>query len=1202
MPSQEFDEARRLLDELESRWISLLLWLSSQSGLSHDDLVAKLGNTGLDALNNYQRRQARTPSATFTPLHFLPFSGYVEVAAAHRDQLAALGAPPANWRQRLQQQNLKAVTYRNDLQHAQRFDDLSVHDRREAVAIFGEQLQSLTAWWPDHPYQQREARIEEGSPLRSAVQLLSRDAASALELARQLGFTPVSNALNLIPPGSPSPLAATLGDEFGSLYEVGRKPLANNGQALLFLALLNHWPEQAAARERYRRRLARALVNASPNSRFLILLVDNNLQPDGSDQVREVEIVYPRQRANRPIATVRAVIDLARPTRYQMELLGELNIAADTSLKDIARRWNQAFDIERVTTRFYNEFHALRDRLADALIEHNPTHPELINWRVADLSDNNASGEKKQFQLNVTSFATRQLSRLLFLWFLQQKGWLGTEILPGSSTFLVDLYRGRPKGGDTYFSEVLVPLFFDGVGRPPEDPRHRETMARLGGSVPYLDGGLFRADADAFERALFGVDAGDNRTLTIMLPDALFDPATDNPDALPGRGRPERQRTILGLLRGYRFTTQESTPDDQSVDPDPELLGKVFENLYQQDDRRQTGAYYTPREVVRYLCRQPLDGYLLAQTGEHGVSQATLDRLRDEAIDWESTDVQLTAVQERVLTDALRDVTVIDPAVGSGAFLVGMLQEITLLRRGIRSAAIDAQIERGSEDVYDWKRHAVTRSLHGVDVNPTAVEICRLRLWLSLVIEYNLTRQRDIPALPNLEFRVVAGDSLVDRVGATPFRQSLPTSYVQPDFEMTQTLERLDRAIARYREADQEGRARRVSELGQEIRELQRSVVSTQLERTIVDARFRLKTLQKAARPSQRPIAAIAGELLALEQMLATQQAAAPVLKPLLWPLVFREVFERGGFDLAVANPPYVRQESISPVDQRAYEAAFDPFYAGTADLYVSFFARALQIVRDGGWLSFITSNKYMRAGYGERARQTLTARTRIAEVIDFGDLPVFAAAAYPALLIAQKLQPTPDQPESDAEPEHLIVAADLNLPVRRRLRADDLAVNVDNVRAELDDLPALITEARAANYPQALLRPRGWILEDPVLVRLFDRLMSEGTPLGQYVNGRMYYGIKTGLNEAFVINQATRDALIAADPRSAEVIKPWLRGRDIKRWRPEWAGLYVIALQNSGDRDATNPWGTAANEPAARRPPHLCRHLPRDPRAPEPI
>ncbi|MDQ3693047.1 MAG: Eco57I restriction-modification methylase domain-containing protein [Chloroflexota bacterium] len=731
----------------------------------------------------------------------------------------------------------------------------------------------------------------------------------------------------------------------------------------------------------------------------------------------------------------------------------------------------------------------------------------------------------------------------------------------GSTTFLVDLFRNRPKPGNTYFSEVLVPLFFDGVGRPPEDSRHQAAMAALGGSVPYLDGGLFRADADAFERALLGVDTDDVRHHAIVLPDALFDPATDNPDQ--GPGRQERHRTVLGLLRGYRFTTQESTPDDQSVDPDPELLGKVFENLYQADDRHQAGAYYTPREVVRYMCRRALDGYLLDHAAEHVVTQEMLGGLRDEAVDWETTHLHLSAAQERVLTIALERVTVIDPAVGSGAFLVGMLQEITLLRRGIRSAALDAQIERGSEDVYAWKRQTVTRSLHGVDVNPTAVEICRLRLWLSLVIEYDLTRQRDIPPLPNLEFRVVAGDSLVDRVGAVAFRQSLPESYVQTELEMQRHLERLDRAIGQYREADRDGSVRRVRRHSQEIRSLQQSIASTQMDRTIDEARHRLTTLEKAARPSQRAIATVKGELLGLEQMRENLRSDAPVLKPLLWPLVFREVFERerGGFDIVVANPPYVRQESISAVDQRAYGAAFKEFYAGTGDLYVSFFARALQVAREGGWLSFITSNKYMRAGYGERPRRALATTTRIAEVIDFGDLPVFSAAAYPAIFIGQKRE----RPETG----HPIVAADLNLPVRRRLRDDGRAVNVDHVRTELDDLPELIREARAANYPQALLRSQGWILEDPVLVRLFDRLMNEGTPLGEHVNGRMYYGIKTGLNKAFVIDQATRDALIAADPRSEEVIKPWLRGRDIKRWQPEWAGLYVIFTRRGIDIEA---------------------------------
>lgn len=187
------------------------------------------------------------------------------------------------------------------------------------------------------------------------------------------------------------------------------------------------------------------------------------------------------------------------------------------------------------------------------------------------------------------------------------------------------------------------------------------------------------------------------------------------------------------------------------------------------------------------------------------------------------------------------------------------------------------------------------------------------------MIEYDLTRQRDIPALPNLEFRVVAGDSLVDRVGSTAFLLSLPQSYVQLDLETQDVLRQLDLAITRYREADEQGNLRQVRRQGEHIRSLQRQIATRQLERTIREARARRNNLERASRPSRRRIEAATAELRALEQMEENLRLDLPVQKPLLWPLVFRDVFVRGGFDIAVANPPYVRQESISPIDQQAY-------------------------------------------------------------------------------------------------------------------------------------------------------------------------------------------------------------------------------------------------------------------------------------------
>jgi hypothetical protein len=318
--------------------------------------------------------------------------------------------------------------------------------------------------------------------------------------------------------------------------------------------------------------------------------------------------------------------------------------------------------------------------------------------------------------------------------------------------------------------------------------------------------------------------------------------------------------------------------------------------------------------------------------------------------------------------------------------------------------------------------------------------------------------------------------------------------------------------------------------------------------------------------------------LAGLERLKEGLHDDAPYQKPFLWPVNFHEIFDegRGGFDIVLANPPYVRQESLDPVDQVAYSHAFSEVYAGTADILVYFYARAAQVLREGGQLAFITSNKYMRAAYGEGLRGFLPDKLQIQRVIDFGDLPLFTVAAYPAVLVGTRAK-SPDG-NGDVEVSGLVY------PIRRRLAEDGLSVNTDSVRLALDALPELLKDVAVPDYPQVLLKKEGWILEDPALVRLFDRLMSQGMPLGEYVHGRMYRGVLTGLNEAFVIDQAKRDELVAADRRSAELIKPWLRGRDLRRWRAQWAGLYLIAVQNSGDTGVCNAWGNAETEVEARR------------------
>ena len=971
-------------------------------------------------------------------------------------------------------------------------------------------------------------------------------------LAAFLGFEPISNPEDQLAgplSGGLRQFFARRDDRFGvsELYRVGSRA-ASPATAGLYIGVLTEWGHRSSDRDRPRRRIARALVEYVQDRRSLALLVP----PDGRRP--EAELVFPRTRVDGPggaVTTIRAHLDLDNPTRFHRDLLRGLRITPGASLLDISTRWQREFSVERATTKFYRDYAAVRDRVAQALLDRNQDHLVVGSF-----------GDKDEARARAQAWATRQMGRILFLWFLQAKQWLGRAGGHGSPTYLRDLWDRRtetPKG--EYYRGVLAPLFFDALATGSSSQGENEVL----GSVPYLNGGLFRRSA--LEDRIN--DAGE-----VSVPDEVFDPSDDD--------------SLLGLLSRYRFTTRESTPDDQSVDPDPELLGRVFENLYQADERRKTGTYYTPREIVHFMCRQALDGYLRDKTG---VEQPMLDALREEATGSRDEPSAVTGVPADALIDALETVRVCDPAVGSGAFLLGTIQEIVTLRRGILFTQ-RGHIEH--HDLYqmvsDWKRRTIENSLYGVDINPEAVEICRLRLWLSLVLDMDEPPAPNSGwALPNLDFQIVAGDSLVDRLPGVVFKESWPLpKSLQLGLDVQRELQRLEDNIAqRKREFGNTHRnPMRLRELRDLIARDQRQIVRVHLADALAKAEAEIETLDKSDRLAKAALRKATGlrdhVLPLLQQIEATDFAL--VQKPLLWPVAFPEVLRVGdadtaGFDIVLANPPYVRQEKLDAKEQKSYAESFPEVHAGTADLLVYFYARALQILRPGGWLAFITSNKFMRAGYGAKIREHLPASLRIQRVIDFGDLPLFEAegktiAAYPAVVVGSRRQDTA---------EHALTVADLAGLVRGELSSANLKVNGEGVRSALEDLSGLLARAETRGFPQVMLKKDGWVLEDPVLIRLFERLMNQGLPLRDFVGGRLYRGLVTGLNEAFVIDQNKRDELIEEDPRSAELIKPWLRGRDIKRWKAGWAGLYVIAIQNSGDAGASNPWASGNSEEKAR-------------------
>ena len=765
----------------------------------------------------------------------------------------------------------------------------------------------------------------------------------------------------------------------------------------------------------------------------LLLVVTNT-------SAKQIHLIHPTFEGAQPTLR-RMVVERDLPRRTAIQQIANIysNYRDSGSVRTALRT---AFDVEPVTKQFFAEykrvFHA-----AEELV---------TGFNVRSDDEHEAEAETEARRTHVQTL----FNRLMFVHFVSRKGWFAFD---GDNDYLKALWLSYQSRSDesNFYRDRLRPLFFCGLN----DESSTNVDGADGytnpvyGDVKFLNGGLFE-------------QTGLDRRHDVDVPDEALEPLLQ-----------ER----VGLFHAFNFTVMESTPFDIEVAVDPEMLGKVFEELV--TGRHESGAYYTPRPVVAFMCREALKGYL-----EGRGSAASSEAIQRFVDDRDASRIPLSAAP--AISRALNEITVVDPACGSGAYLLGMLQELVELQTSLYSVGVDAR------SLYELKLHIIERNLYGVDIDEFAVNIAMLRMWLSLAIEYEDEKPEP---LPNLDFKIVCGDSLLG-----PDPSLLDQSHYQIE----------------------------ISDLpGLKTRYMRAAIQKDELRRQIVEAE---------------------------EQLRVDLGVTAVPVGVIDWRIEFAEVVgARGGFNVVLANPPYVRMEKLNNRTEDLYKDNFPFVAAARADLLVYFYARAVEVLKDGGTLAFITSNKYMRAGYGKKLRAFLTSNLAISRVIDFGDLPVFTATSYPAVLIGRK---------GAAKEGHQLRIADLAAPVRRELTLRGVRVTPETMNQAMDGLPAYLSNHGHADFSQSFLRPSGWALEDSDLIRLFERLMEQGTPLGELVDGRIHMGVKSGLNEAFVIQQAKRDALIAADSKSAEIIKPWLRGRDIRRWTPDWSGLYIIFTNRGVDID----------------------------------
>ncbi len=716
-------------------------------------------------------------------------------------------------------------------------------------------------------------------------------------------------------------------------------------------------------------------------------------------------------------------------------------IIADDEYNPTLKDLEEAFNIEKATKEFFQEYRELYNQVKETL-------DKVIK------KDKNVKKDFETKGIDSVDFSKKLLGQIVFLYFLQKKGWFGVkrrqEWGSGSKHFLRELFEKKHRDYKNFFNDILEPLFYEALRLDRPGDYYHEFDCR----IPFLNGGLFDPlnDYDWVET-------------DILLPNELFGNKEKTKEGDKGTG-------ILDIFDRYNFTVKEDEPLEKEVAVDPEMLGKVFENLLEVKDRKSKGTYYTPREIVHYMCQESLANYLATELDGKFMKDDidTLIKYGETVVEHDSRVVNKgreTKAYSFKLPESVRDhaklideklasIRVCDPAVGSGAFPVGMMNEIVRARNALTSYIG----KNGDRTNYHFKRHAIQECLYGVDIDPSAIEIAKLRLWLSLVVDEE--DRRTIQPLPNLDYKIVCGNSLLG-VDKNLFNTAL-------------------------------------------FRQLEK-----------VKPLYFNETSPSKKRKYKKQIDDLIGEITNGH-------------KDFDFEVYFSEVFHaKQGFDVVIANPPYVEHKklkALSNIFKKSYST-----YSGTSDIYVYFYERGINILRKNGILTYISSNKFFRTRYGEKLRGLLSSLA-IQQIIDFRELQIFDALVASCVLIVIKRQPA----------EVVTVTNVTNCIISQISLADYIERNHHII--SLGNLGTCI-----------------WQLDDNTKLAVKKRIEDGSIELGSVEGISIYRGITTGYNPAFIITDKSKNQLIQGDKKNANIIKPLLQGRDIKKWLPAKSRAYILFI-----------------------------------------
>lgn len=511
----------------------------------------------------------------------------------------------------------------------------------------------------------------------------------------------------------------------------------------------------------------------------------------------------------------------------------------------------------------------------------------------------------------VRDYVKKLMGRLVFLQFLQKKGWLGVPVGEpwgtGDREFIQNLFA-QTADKDHFIDNVLEVLFNDLNTEREGDLATPSLGGGRGRLIPYLNGGLFERDA------------------------------TDETEfPLPGK----YMQSLLDFFASYNFTIDENDPDDAEVGVDPEMLGRIFENLL--EDNKDKGAFYTPKEIVSYMCRESLIAYLQTDIED----EATKEAIRQFVTTHDASHISGSLASS--VRGRLVGVKICDPAIGSGAFPMGLLKELFQCRTALEGI--------GQHQAAEIKKHIIQQNIYGVDIERGAVDIARLRFWLSLIVDEETPQ-----ALPNLDFKIMQGNSLLEQYKGVDL-----STMTEKKYDKKEGLSWFDNMVDVYREELRNMLAKYYNCTNhQEKKELRASIINN-VKKQLAEQRISVDF----------------GDL----DLSGNNQF-------MLWHTWFYDVFSQGGFDIVIANPPYIgekgHKEIFQPVKLDAY---LGKFYLGKMDYFYFFFHFAFNVLKNSGIGTFITTNYYLTALGAKKLRQDIKERMVINILLNLGELKLFENA-----------------------------------------------------------------------------------------------------------------------------------------------------------------------------------------------------------------